>query len=204
MALLDNGTQINTIMPKYISDHSLQMGPITDLLDAKVTCIGLGNTYTKPLGYVIIWVQVDGVQWYNKDQIALVIPDLSNFAASIPVILGTPTISCIINVMKETEIDTLVMPWANARVAHLLAVCRMTAIMVGDKFTVEPSSDDYDKVVFIQNVETIEAFSPPAVQVRAVRAHTGGCMNVMTQALWAEDGSLPQGLTVQNTYTELR
>ena len=134
MALLDNGTQINTIMPKYISDHLLQMGPITNLLGAKVTCIGLGNAYTRPLGYVIIWVQVDGVQGYDKDQIALVIPDLSNFVAQIPVILGTPTISHIINVMKETEI-CLGKPWVNARVAHLLAVHRMTAIMVGDKFT---------------------------------------------------------------------
>ena len=106
--------------------------------------------------------------------------------------------------MKETEIDALAMPWVNARVAHLLAVHRMTAIMVGDKFTVEPSSDDYDKVVFTQNVETIEAFSSCSVQVRAERAHTSGCINIMTQALWAEDGSLPQGLTVQNTYTELR
>ena len=26
MALLDNGAQINTITPKYVSDHSLQMG----------------------------------------------------------------------------------------------------------------------------------------------------------------------------------
>ena len=41
MALLDSGTQINTIMPKYLSDHSLQMGPITNLLGAKVTCVGL-------------------------------------------------------------------------------------------------------------------------------------------------------------------
>ena len=48
MALLDNGAQINTIMPKYISDHSLQVGPITDLLGAKVACMGLGNTYTMP------------------------------------------------------------------------------------------------------------------------------------------------------------
>ena len=40
MALLDSGTQINTIMPKYVSDHTLQMGPITNLLGAKVTCIG--------------------------------------------------------------------------------------------------------------------------------------------------------------------
>ena len=50
MALLDNGAQINTIMPKYINDHSLQMGLITDLLGAKVACVGLGNAYTRPLG----------------------------------------------------------------------------------------------------------------------------------------------------------
>ena len=87
MALLDNGAQINTIMPKYVSDHTLQMWPITNLLGAKVTCEGLGNAYTRPLGYVIIQVQVDRVQGYDKDQIALVIPDLSNFVAQIPVIL---------------------------------------------------------------------------------------------------------------------
>ena len=93
MALLDNGAQINTIMPKYVSHHSLQMGPITNFLGAKVTCMGLGNADTSPLGYVIIWVQVDRVQGYDEDQIALVIPDLSSFVVRIPVILGTPNIS---------------------------------------------------------------------------------------------------------------
>ena len=93
MALLDNGAQINTIMPKYVSDHSLQIGLITNLLGAKVACVGLGNTYMRPVGYVIIGFQVDGVQGYDKDQIALVILDISNFVAWIPVILGTPTIS---------------------------------------------------------------------------------------------------------------
>ena len=83
------------------------MGPITNLLCAKVTCVGLGNAYTRLLGYIIIQVQVDRVQGYDEDQIALVIPDLSNFAAQIPVILVTPTISCIINVMKEKEINAL-------------------------------------------------------------------------------------------------
>ena len=204
MALLVNGTQMNTIMPKYVSDHSLQMGPITNFLGAKVTCIGLDNPYTRPLGYIIIWVQVDRVQSYDEDQIALVIPDLSNFVARIPVILGTPTISCFINVMKETEIDTLAMPWVNTRVAHFLVVHRMTAVTRGDKFTVEPSLDDYDEVVFTQNVETIEAFFSHGVQVRVERTHTSGHINVMTQALWAEDGSLLQDLTVQNTYMELR
>ena len=107
MALLDNGAQINTIMPNYVSDHSLQMGPIINLLGAKVTCVGLGNAYMRPLGYVIIQVQVDGVQGYDENQIALVIPYLSNFAAQIPVILGTPTISQVINVIKEVEKDAL-------------------------------------------------------------------------------------------------
>ena len=122
MALLDNGRQINTIMPNFVKNHSLEMGLITDLIGARVTCIGLGNAYTQPLGYVIVWVQVDGVQGYDEDQIVLVVPKESKCAEWIPVILGTPTISCIINVLKEREIDTLVMPWVNARVAHLLAV----------------------------------------------------------------------------------
>ena len=81
MALLDNGAQVNTIMLRYVSDHSLQVGPITNLMGTKVTCVGLGNAYTRPLGYVVICVQVDRVQGYDKDQIALAIPDLSDFTA---------------------------------------------------------------------------------------------------------------------------
>ena len=92
MALLDNGAQVNTITPRYIKEHSLPVGPITDLMGSKVTCVGLGNAYTKPLGYIIIQVQVDRVQGYDEDQITLIIPDFSNFAVRVPIILGTPTI----------------------------------------------------------------------------------------------------------------
>ena len=65
---------------------------------------------------------MDGVQGYDEDQIALVVLDLLNFVARIPIILGTPTISHIINVMKERQIDALVTLWADAMVAHLLSV----------------------------------------------------------------------------------
>ena len=68
------------------------------------------------LGYVIVQVQVDGVQGYDEDQIALVVPDKTKFTEWIPIILGTPTISHVINVIKEREIDALAMSWANARV----------------------------------------------------------------------------------------
>ena len=132
MALLDNGAQVNTIMPRYVSDHSLQVGPITDLMGSKVACVGLGNAYTRLLGYVVVQVPVDRVQGYNKDQIALVIQDLSNFTARVLVILGTPTIGRVVNVMKEVEMDALVMLWANARAAHFLSMCRMMPLEVGD------------------------------------------------------------------------
>ena len=67
MSFLDNGAQFNTITLKYISDHSLQVGPITNLISAKVACIGLGNIYMRLLGYVVIWVQVDRVQGYDEE-----------------------------------------------------------------------------------------------------------------------------------------
>ena len=121
MALLHNGAQVNTITPRYVKEHSLSVGPITDLMGSKVTCVGLGNTYTKLLGYVIIWVQVDGVWGYDEDQIALIILDFSNFAVRVPIILGTPTIGQVINMMREAEMDALAMPWANARAAQPLS-----------------------------------------------------------------------------------
>ena len=98
------------------------MGPITDLIGARVTCMGPGNAYTCPLGYIIVWVQVDRVQDYDEDQIALVNPDESKFVEQVPIILASPTISHVVNIMKEREINTLAMPWVNARVAHLLFV----------------------------------------------------------------------------------
>ena len=127
-----NGTQVNTIMPRYVSNHSLEVGPITDLMGFKVACRGLGNAYIRPLGYVVIQLQVDRVQGYDEDQIALVIPDFSNFAARVPVILGMSTISRVVNVMRELVTNALAMPWANARVAHLLLVCRMMPIEEGN------------------------------------------------------------------------
>ena len=72
------------------------------------------------------------------------------------------------------------MPWANARVAHLLSVHRMTVIKVGDGVAEKSSSDNYDQVVFILNVETIEAFSFHIVLVRAEKACTRRHTNIMT------------------------
>ena len=204
MALLDNGTQINTITPNYVKGHSLEMGPITDLVGTRVTCVGLGNAYTHPLGYVIVWVQVDRVQGYDKDQIALVIVDESKFAEWVPIILGTPVISNVVNVRKEKEIDALAMPWANARVVHLLSMHRAATTLLEDQILEGANLNGYNKMVFMQNAETLEAFSSWVISVKVEKAYTGECINIMTHMLQTEDGALLQGVTVQNAYTELQ
>ena len=159
MALLDNDVQVNNITLRYIKKDSLQVGPITDLMSSKVTCVGLGNAYTRPLGYMVIQVQVEGVRAYNEDQIALVIPDFSNFAARVPIILGTPTIGQVLNMMREGEMDALAMPWANARAAHLLSVWRMTPVEV-ENGQVEGYDTDKDSLLmYTQKAETLEPFS---------------------------------------------
>ena len=179
------------------------MGPITDLLGTKVAYVGLGNIYTRPLGYIIVQFQVDGVQGYDEDQIALVVLDESKFVEWIPVILGTPTISCIVNVVGERKIDALAMPWANARVVYLLSVCRATTTVVDDETAEAASSNWYDEVVFMRNTETIDNFSSYVLPAKAAKAYTGEYINIKTQALQITDGSLPPGLTIQNVYMEL-
>ena len=92
--------------------------------------------------------------------------------------------------------DPLATPWANDRVAHLLLVHRMMPMEVGDGQEEELDMNDNGQLMYTQNVEAIEAFSSRIVPVKTGRACVGECINVMVQALWTQDGSLPQGLTV--------
>ena len=58
---------------------------------------------------------------HNKDQVALVIPDLSAFGLRVPVTLGTPSINQIMNMIKESKIDELSVLLNGLRISHLLA-----------------------------------------------------------------------------------
>ena len=75
------------------------------------------------MGYVIIRVQVEGVNGYDKDQVALLIPDLTAFGSRVLVKLGTPTINQIVNVIKESDIDEFFVSLNGSRISHLLAGC---------------------------------------------------------------------------------
>ena len=100
--------------------------------------------------------------------------------------------------------DALAMPWANARAAHLLVVHRMMPMEVGDGQEEKSDTNDGDPLMYTQKAETLEPFSSHIILVKMGKAYLGEHINVMVQALWTQDGTLPPGLTVQNSYTELR
>ena len=76
--------------------------------------------------------------------------------------------------------------------------------MEDDQASEESGTGEYDEVVITKNTETVDAFSSCVIPMKAEKAYMGEGINILTQALPVEDGSLPQGLTVQNAYTELR
>ena len=49
--------------------------------------------------------------------------------------------------MKEEEVDALAMWWANARVVHLLSVCRMMPMEVADGLKEEIDTNGYDQLM---------------------------------------------------------
>ena len=119
-------------------------------------------------------------------------------------ILGTPTIGHIINVIREKEIDTLVTLWVNAHVAYLLAVQQAAATLEDDKVTTRVLDlTEYNVMVTTKGSKMIDAFSFRIVRAWTKTAFTGVRLNVMTYALCAEERSLHQGLMIQNAYTEM-
>ena len=100
--------------------------------------------------------------------------------------------------------DALAMLWANARTAHLLAVWRMAPVEVGNGQEEGYDTDKDSPLMYTQKAETLEPFSSHVIPVKTMKAYLGQHINVMVQALHAQDDTLLPGLTVQNTYTELR
>ena len=74
-----------------------------------------------PEGFVMMNVKIPCVKGYNEDQIAIVMDDPG--LKDCLVILGMPTIFQVMEVIKESEISKLAVPWAFSRVSWLMRVC---------------------------------------------------------------------------------
>ena len=121
-ALVDSGSQVNTIMPAFIWQCGFTVLPLVDLVDHPLNLVGLGRK--SPLGFIILCMQVREIARYDEDVVFLMVPDESEFGHRVPLVIGTCTIGRIINVIWESEIDHLSMPWAMAQMAQLLSFRR--------------------------------------------------------------------------------
>ena len=106
--------------------------------------------------------------------------------------------------MREAEMDALATPWANVRAARLLAVQRMVPVDMGNGQEEGHDTDEDNLLMYTQKPKTLEPFSSHVIPMKTGKAYLGECIHMMVQALHAQDGTLPPGLTMQNTYTELR
>ena len=131
--LLDNGAQLNFITPTYAHEQGMDIMS----LDRLAQEIGgqippIGGIMVKPEGFVMMNVQIPCIKGYNEDQIAIVIygPGLKDFQ----VILGTATIYRVMEVIKESEISELAIPWASSRLFWLMRSvhARMSQLVVDD------------------------------------------------------------------------
>ena len=92
-ALLDNGSAINAVTPEFVEAHSLDVSPLSNLVGGTVRVNGFGGLFSRPLDSVVIRIQVGGVWGYKEDQVALVVPDPTEFGSQVPDTLGTLTIN---------------------------------------------------------------------------------------------------------------
>ena len=129
-ALADSGSQVNTITPSLVQQCGFPVLPLEDLVDYQVNLVGLGGMFTSLLGFVMLHVQVPGVTRYDEDMVFLVVSNESNFGRRVPLVVGTCTISRLINVIHESKIDSLTTLWSTMRVVRLLS-CQLGMVILG-------------------------------------------------------------------------
>ena len=167
------------------------------------------------LRYVIINIQVVGIPSYYEEQVALVIPNVTQLGLKVLVILGTPTIHRLCHQMKESEIQTALEEWQHTLLSYEASrnvfIHAMTPQLDPDPGIEYPTNTgqnpiDLDKPVLLKDKVTILAFASQIVHVRTQKTFMKGHhLNVMVQPLYQEDkAKLPVGLYVQRVYTEMK
>ena len=158
-------------------------------------------------------MQVWEITGYDEDIVFLVVPDESEFGHRVPLVIGTCTIGWIINVIWESEIDHLSMPWATVRMAQILSCWKSTAVLtpgnVGEAKSEGASGgpqDVYvDELVMVRESVHLGPFQTKIIEGQ-VKPLLGEMAHVMITLLKAGEGQpwearpLPPGLHVLHVY----
>ena len=205
--LLDNGAQLNFITPTYTQEWGMDIMSLEYLAKEIGGAIphisGIGSISVEPVGFVMMNIKVPGIAGYDEDQIAIVMDDPG--MTEWPVILGTPTIYRVMEVIKESEISKLAVPWASSRISWLMrdVVAKLGQVMVNDIANKPIVPLHVDEVVRVVSKCTVPPFGHKAIHGKVNLVLHGYKMNVMTHGLEKRSPSLPLGIDVQTVYATL-
>ena len=109
--------------------------------------LGIGGIMVKPEGFVMMNVQIPCVKGYNEDQIAIIMDDPG--LKDCLVFLGMPMIFRVMEVIKESEISKVAIPWASSRVSWLMrgVHVQMSQLAVNDMANKSVAPFSVDEVV---------------------------------------------------------
>ena len=203
--LFDTGAKVNMITLECMVALGLQMVPLTDLHEGGITLDQPFNYEGRPIGYIIMSVQTNGISSYNEDQVALIAHSSAKLAHHVPIILGTPTTDWAIMTLKESEIDRLATLWACVQKSTLLqaATTRVTAVRA-DVAMKPINVTGYEEPVCLLMAEVVEPFETLVVKARTKITFTAGCLHCSTLAMDSKDGTLPPELIVTGAYTVMK
>ena len=212
--LIDSGARMNCITLEFMKARGLVAGSIQDLNNhsGHILINGAGGKHTEPLGYMMIRVQIPQVPSYDEDQVALIVEDPSLFSRRCPIILGTPTIFRAIQVMKESEMHNLKLAWQYAKAGyeytHFMMNPDNALTEEGQSFPTNTRRNliDLDEKLLLKKKQVLLLFSNMMVHCKTQEMQMQGYkLHVMTHAPYLEDkSSLPNGVYVLKTYTELK
>ena len=205
--LLDNGAQLNFITPAYAQERGMDIMSLDYLaqqIGGQVPPIrGIGGVSVDPIGFIMMNVKVPCIRGYDEDQIAIVMDDPD--MAACPVILGTPTLYRIMEVIRESEISKLAVPWAPSRVSWLMrdVQAKLGQVVINDVANKPISPLNVDEVVRVTNKCIVPPFGHKVTHGKVNLVLHGYKMNVMTHGLEKRSPSLPLGIDVQTAYATL-
>ena len=205
--LLDNRAQINFVSPTYAHQRGMDIMSLDHLaqeIGGQIPPIArIGGIMVEPEGFVMMNVQVPCVKGYNEDQIAIVMEDLG--LKDFQVILGTATIYRVMEVIKESEISELAVPWASSRLSWLMrdVHARMSQMVVNDVANKSVTLLSVDEVVRVSHRCKVPPFGHKVIHGSVSLVLQGYRMNVMTHGLEKRSPLLPLGIDVQNAYATL-
>ena len=203
--LLDNGAQLNFITPPCGEGYGHYVpGPVGSR-DWGTTPSHQGYGW-QPGGahrVFLMNVKVPCVQGYDEDQVALVMDDPK--MSECPVILGTSTLYQVMEVIKESEISKLAVPWSSSQISWLMqdVTAKLGQVVVNNVANKPITPLDVDKVVRVASKCTVPPFGHKVIHGKVNLVLHGCRLNVMTHGLEKRSPSLPLGIDVQTAYATL-